>query len=258
MTLPPITKKQHSILNLLYQFRFLTSTHIQFLLNHKNRTRINNWLTDLVEKKYVARIFKNKLKENTKPAVYYIAGHGIKYLRTQEKVNVSLLTKLHREKHRSATFREYQLFIADMYINVLKDAAEMVYTLHFYTKVDLASFEFLNALSPTAYFVKEKKKASKRYLVEVFKDNMPRFAIRSRIKQYIEYSQGNEWSDNTGYSFPTVLFLCPTKSMFEYIYRFTQKIFEEGQITTLCFQLSTIEKLQQYGMHNRIWKSIPS
>lgn len=70
--LPPITKKQQTILLLISHFRFLDRTQIQKYLKHKDEARSNAWLKDLIEKEYIGRLYTRKFPENTKPAVYYI------------------------------------------------------------------------------------------------------------------------------------------------------------------------------------------
>ena len=50
-----ITKKQETILTLIFTFRFINSKQIQEFLQHKDHRRINSWLKDLTEKEYVER-----------------------------------------------------------------------------------------------------------------------------------------------------------------------------------------------------------
>ncbi len=55
-----ITKKQETIISLLFRFRFLDRAQIQKFLNHKDEARINEWLKDLTEKEYINRSFIRK------------------------------------------------------------------------------------------------------------------------------------------------------------------------------------------------------
>ena len=79
--LPDITERQKEIVDLVYQYRFINSKQLQRLFNHKDARRINTWLRDLVEKKYLGRIYSKKLLENTKPAIYYLMNNGIIWAR---------------------------------------------------------------------------------------------------------------------------------------------------------------------------------
>jgi hypothetical protein len=77
MNLPKITKKQQEILRLLYTYRYLNRIQIQALLHHKNRRRINEWLSDLQDKHYVEWIYSTDFEQKTKPAMYYLGSNAI-------------------------------------------------------------------------------------------------------------------------------------------------------------------------------------
>lgn len=68
-SLPPITPKQMVILSYIFTFRFVSRSVIQTLLNHSDPRRINAWLKDLVEKKYLGRIYHRTLTEMHTPAI---------------------------------------------------------------------------------------------------------------------------------------------------------------------------------------------
>ena len=129
-----ITNKQKEILLLLYRFRFLNRLHIQTLLNHKTPITINNWLKDLTEKEYITRIFKRSWTENSVPAKYYIAKHGIRFLKMQPDCKPEYLKKLYREKDRSQQFIDRCLFIADIYLRYLADNSSNTSAQSFYTQ----------------------------------------------------------------------------------------------------------------------------
>ncbi len=95
-----ITPKQFQILLLLYRFRFLDRTHIQRLLNHKDRKRINAWLKDLTNKNIISRKYSQKLKENTKPAIYCLATKSRKLLLNHPDINEKILKRVYRDKTR--------------------------------------------------------------------------------------------------------------------------------------------------------------
>jgi len=70
-------------------------------------------------------------------------------------------------------------------------------------KTDLIPYVNLIKPFPDAYIVlKEPKKKTIRYFLEVFDEGMPRFAIKARIKQYCEYRENEEWETATGQPFP--------------------------------------------------------
>ena len=101
------TPKQLNILLLLYRFRFLNRIQIQKLLNHKDPRRINTWLKDLTGKTIIGRHYSTKLKENTKPAIYYLMTKSKSLLIDQNGVdNKLLLKRIYREKIRKSGVSE--------------------------------------------------------------------------------------------------------------------------------------------------------
>ena len=135
--LPKLTKKQQEILRLLYSFRFLNRIQIQALLRHKDPKTINLWLRDLRAKGYVEWIYSTHFAEKTKPAVYYLALNGVRYLRTVTRKSkdddgniVELptypseeLRKRYKEPTRSQTYIDRCILIAGCAIALQKEDA---------------------------------------------------------------------------------------------------------------------------------------
>ena len=122
MTQLSITRKQLEILTLIYRFRFLNRHHIQTLLNHIDPKRINTWLKDLTNKNTLGRIYSSKLKENTKPAIYYLATKSRKILLKEEFTNEKILKRAYRDKNASQRLIKHSLFLADFYLLLRTEA----------------------------------------------------------------------------------------------------------------------------------------
>ncbi len=210
MLLPPITLKQKEILFLLYRFRFLTRTHIQLFLNHKNPNQINAWLTDLVNKGYLQRIYSRTIGEINKPAIYYLDLKGRLELKNNKECNLKALNKIYREKDRKESFIYQCLTTADIRPPFLKRSKETKRTLYFYTPTDLILHTYLKELKPHAYVALEKKgQETKRFFIEIIDEKESRKSMSFRIQEYINFCDEGEWEDNTKFEFPTVLFVCP-------------------------------------------------
>lgn len=124
---PEITKKQEEIITLIYRFRFINRKQLQRFLNHKDARRINTWLKDLVEKKYLGRIYSHKLLENTQPAIYYLNNNGIIWIRYEkgmeygapiEQLDIKYLKKFYEDKHASETFINHCISIFEFYLQL--------------------------------------------------------------------------------------------------------------------------------------------
>lgn len=249
-----ITPKQLQILLLLYRFRFLNRTQIQRLLNHKNHKRIIAWLNDLTSKNIIGRKYSNKLKENTKPAIYYLATNSRKILLSQPDTNEKLLNRVYREKIRSVKLIEHCIFLADIYFYLTSLTQQNKNKLHFYTKTDLVSHNYLPLPLPDAYIAIKKGKSMKRYFLDVIDVGTPRFVLRKRISQYSEYYETELWQKLTNHPFPKILLICPDQSIKEFLNRFIPKFLEEEAEDDILFYLTTKENIKSSKMNVNTWE----
>jgi hypothetical protein len=237
------TPKQLKILLLLYCFRFLNRIHIQKLLNHKDPRRINTWLKDLTEKNIIGRKYSTKLLANTKPAIYHLATKSRSILLTQPNINEKLLKRVCREKTRSDKLINHCLLVADIYFLLDKQAQDNKTKLHFYTKTDLTSHYYLPYKRPDAYIALESKRQTKRYFLEIIDEGTPRFMIRSKINQYVEYFQANTWQDRTNHPNPMMLFVCPDELIKIFLNKYILQMQEEELEIDLEFYLTTKDQI---------------
>lgn len=250
MTLPHITPKQQEILLYLYRFRFLNSVQIQKILHNKDRRNINMWLRELVANNYIGKKFENTLSDNAKPARYFLGVNGIRFLKTQQKDN---LTKLRREKYRSDKFITQCLLIADCYLQTFFTTFPADTPFDFYTRNDYANDSLIDRLKPSFVRVKHLKKNDCYYVYELFQEDMPRFFIRSRIEHYLEFFKIDDWSKTQ--LPPNIFFICPDEKIEQYILRFTKKIRQE-QSNTLPIFVTTQNQVQKLSILDSIWKPV--
>jgi hypothetical protein len=279
--LPDITSKQRSIMMLIYKFRFLDRKQLQVLMNHKDYKRINIWLKDLVIKGYLSRIYERKIPLNIKPAIYFVAPTGVRFLKRFG--NYDIVHKLYREKERSETFRNNCLLIANLYIDLLKKTKHLKALNYFHTKVDMSGYEYedLETITPYPDMIvsfnldpseiinipqgkdhpkkpqpqlnkkKAKKRKEYRYLMELFNAGVPRYYLRHRIKEYLEFF------DETDNGIHPLLCVFPNAQILRFFDRHIQKILEDMIIhPKLKIALTTTEKLQKHGMLGQIWQHV--
>jgi len=232
-----ITKKQKEIIILLYRFRFLNRIQIQQLLNHKDPKCINTWLKDLYNKKIIGRNYSTKPVEINKPAIYYLTIKSKSYLADQLEEDGKLMKRIYGEKNKSLKFINHCLLSADFYL-VLKKS-HLAQDIFFYTKIDLLSHDYLPDKHPDAYVAIKEKKELKRYFFEIIDEDTPRFAIRTKIKQYLEYFDSNIWQETTKHPFPKILILCPNETIKKYLHSHISKLMEEENKEEPQIYLST-------------------
>jgi hypothetical protein len=248
-----VTPKQLEILTLLYRFRFLNRHHIQQLLHHKDTKTINTWLKDLTDKKIIGRHYSARLKENTKPAIYFLVAKSRYILIKQPSVDEKLIKqRIYREKSRSQKFIAHHLAMADFYLDLLTTLKND--KLHFFTKTDLSRHYYLPYSRPDAFIARENKKETKRYFLEIIDEGTPRFMIRAKVAQYIEYAQSNKWQEQTRHSFPALLFVCPNQTIKDFMHKHILQALEEESFELDCYT-TTIDQIRS-GSNNSIWKAV--
>lgn len=243
MALQSLTKKQLEILYHLYLFRYLNRLHIQTLLNHKDSARINKWLTDLTQKHYINKIYSTNYGENTKPAIYYLATKSIKILQDNPNVVPERLVKVYRERGRSNRFITHCLAVADVY-TAFKAKENENTRLYFTIKTELVDHEYLLQPVPDAYIALENKRKTTRYFLDIFDTQTPRFVLKRRVQQYVEYSEDGAWDEATGYLFPKILLVCMEQSAGEFLKHYVDDYQEDTDLTFMPVTLQEIISLK--------------
>src|SRR3989344_577190 len=242
MLLPHITKTQQTILLLLYRFRFMDRIQIQTLLHNPDIKNINTWLKDLYDKNYIGRIVNTDSKVNITPTIYFIGLNGIRYLKTRKECEKTYIKKLYREKDKSKQFINRCLFIANIYLNLLKKYSSP--NVAFYTQSDFKQNAVIRDIQPDFAF---KKNGEDRFtVVELFKENMPRYAIRSRIENYLNFFTEGEWIINE--KPPFIFFACLSEAMKKYIQRYAKNAMEEMDIEVIDFIVATYQEMQNLDL----------
>ena len=258
MTLPKITNKQTEILTLIYQFRFLNRTQIQQLLNHKDPKTINTWLKDLSEKQYLNRIYENTIGANTKPAIYYAGINAVRYYKSLGQDNNAYLKKLYRDNERSQSFIDEQIFLADICLNLraISEQGEIKYS--YETAAGVTSnplYSFMEDLSPQLIFTKESKQESKQYILVLLDSISPKYMIKKKMKSYVEFFFANEWEENTGKPFPTILFACQTLALMIFAKRTMKKLLDDYQNPEEFEAWFAInDEIRENGINAEIWE----
>ncbi len=274
--LPYISPKQKEIMHLIHKFRFLDRIQIQTILKHKDYKRINVWLKDLVEKGYLNRIYERKIPFNIKPAVYFLAPTGVRFVRWN--INYDSAHKFYREKERSQEFRNKCSVTANLYIDTLRKTEQLNGLNFFKTKQEFDEddemikpypdslislktspaviFDFINKkIKLTTALNKLKKQVKEKedylYLLEIIGEKVPRFYLRYRVQQYIEYS------DRKGLiaAHTFVLFILPNELTQKFLLKFIKQRLEETLFEYhLKFATTTIDELRNNGMIAGIWR----
>jgi hypothetical protein len=275
INLPKITMRQKEILDLLYKHRFLNRIQIQALLNQKDYKNTNLWLKDLREKQYVEWIYSTHFAEKTKPAVYYLGINAIRRFK-QNDVHEGHILKYYRESGRSQAFIDRCILLADACVafkqanraveaelsarQVKEDDIWFTYETEA-EYIEGGYYEFLNDTDIHPHLIYAKENYSEEtvvasYTVEVFDPTVPRYTVRKRLKNYVNFLDSEEWQSETDEDKPPIAtFVCPTKADMIYCKRATKKLLEDAWDTeNIHMRFTTVESIKRHGFRAKIWE----
>jgi protein involved in plasmid replication-relaxation len=251
-TLPPITPKQQEILRLLYKYRFLNRTQIQTLLSHKDKRRIITWLKDLREKEYIDWQYDpTNFIAKSQPAIYYLSLNGIRHLRSLNEYPTAELRKRYKESTRTQVFTDRCLLIADCCIALIAkndDEVQYAFTLPADYIHPNHPQHRLNELKPHLYLSKHRGSDMTEYLVENFEQTLPRYQLKKRLKDYVEYFNDSD-TDSL-----VVLLACASTADLLYAKRSVRKLIDDSN--ELLIRVTTLDKLKASGITSTIWEEI--
>ena len=249
-------------------------------MDHKDYKRINVWLKDLREKHYIEWIYNgDHFAEKTKPAIYYLGIDSIRLLKQQTNAvnddvrshSIEALRKRYREASRSQTFIDRCLLLGDCGINLRASTANSK-EYGYETEADFSDpnsgYHFLNdneLIHPHLLYEKQEHKKTgtitTNYLLEVFDATLPRYRIKKRLSNYVEYLDDGEWQSETGDDKPPIILLvCPLTSDLIYAKRRTRGLLADIQDTDtdeedgLHIRFATVERLRDKGVTGKIWE----
>jgi hypothetical protein len=263
--LPHITAKQQDILRLIYRYRFINRIQLQAILGHVDKRRSSRWLKDLKEKQYIAWIYDDtNLTNKTTPAIYYLGLNGIRWLREHEDYPPEELRKRYKDSTKKPDFIARSMLIADCGVNLTaKTVGRTKYT--FMTAADYTDpnneYNFLEELKPHLCFVKETPLTKTNYLVEIFDASTPRYMVKKRLQDYVEYLSTGQWeSDTDDEEPPIVLIVCPAVAELAYAKRRTRTLlrnsYGEENPEDIMLRFATTAQLKAEGVTGIIWEDV--
>lgn len=255
--LPKTTSKQKQILLDLYKFRFLTTYQIQKLLNHKNPKRIQSWLKDLLDKKCVNRFYSRKnFDQATKPAIYHLAAKARSYLKKEKELNSEVLEYIYKEHRKEQPFIKHCLSIADVYL-FLQSQRDPKEEIKFFTKFELGEYEHFPQPLPDAFVAVNGEDYTRRYFLDLFDDYTPPFALRKRVRTYLEYAEYSEWDEKTNYApLPKILFIFSNERAKKHIDHYAKSLFEKTYSDKISLFLTTLPQIQHHLGSETIWQKV--
>lgn len=288
--LPEISDRLTNIVNLVAQYRFINRHQFQKLYGHKDPSRLNKWLKELVNKGYLRRIYSHKLLENTKPAIYYLGNNGIVWLRWNESfasdtdpIPFNLLKKYYQDKDASESFINHCLSLFEIYLQCQEttnstDDEDPENRLRTKSQIWLKEklranyeepFEDIKELIPDLYLLKTTESESRieeqHFFIILFDSHVPRYAMRYKVDKFIEFfdDDDHDCADIVGDGYkeiPTILIIFPTQQKMNQIGRYIAKSLAENYAPKPTFFVTTLENIMTDGLfgQEKTWRLIKS
>jgi hypothetical protein len=205
----PLNTHQLAILNTLYKFRFTTASLLADNQQANHTRVISNRLKILVDQGYVGMNYGSSYKIQGRPATYYLATDGVKYLRLQLYTQESALRSIYQDKRAQESQIHHRLNVFKTYVAIKRQYPDRF---KFYSKTEVMNKPYIPKTRPDAYLVDTK--ADRSYFLDYLEDNMSFWTLRKAIKRYIGFAELELWQKHKPEQpHPKVLFVCESEKL---------------------------------------------
>lgn len=250
-----LSKKQDEIINLIFRFRFLSRVHLQQLLNHKDRSRVNKWLSQLIELEYIGRIYNENKWMDKAPAIYYLDKKGIYLIRKNYSEKNTYINKLKNEEKISFITKEHSLKCGDFYLYLSSYVKENNHTLKYFTKADLSNEILYQYIKPDAYFTYETPLGKSNAFVEIDLETESKTTLSKKFKIYIDYYYSFKWKVSYTKFYPTICIVCLTEKRVNQLIQVIEKDIDHYGYIPLVFRIMTFDTLSRKGIGAKICRT---
>ena len=98
------------------------------------------------------------------------------------------------------------------------------------------------------------------YLVEILDAAAPRYMVKKKLKDYVDFLDSDEWAQGTeDGELPIILIAFSTLADLIYAKRYTRKLLEDiGQEDNeeIAMRLATTEQVKKLGITAKIWEDV--
>ena len=219
----PLNPQQMTILNTLYKFRFTT---IALLAQNQqaNLRVISNRLKILVDQGYIGMNYDSSYRIAGRPATYYLATKGIRFLRERPYTNESALRSIYHDKRAEQHRINHRLNVFKAYIQFKHTYPDRF---KFYSKTELMDKAYAPKTKPDAYIVD--KETSKSYFLECLEDNTAYWTLRKTIRKYITFAELEVWQEyKPNQPEPEVLLICESAKLEKTVGRLVDKALDRS------------------------------
>lgn len=208
----PLNTHQIAILNTLYKFRFTTTALLAENQQAKHQRVISNRLKILVDQGYIGMNYDSSYKIKGKPATYYLATDGVKYLRQQPYTQESALRSIYQDKRANDSRIQHRLNVFKAYITIKQTYPDRF---KFYSKTELMNKSYVPKMRPDALLIDSQ--SDKSYFLDYLEDNMSFWTLRKAIRRFVTFAELEIWQKHQNKPHPVVLFISESDKLRKHV-----------------------------------------
>ncbi len=237
-----LNAEQLEVLGLLYKFRFGSNDLIARYFGKKDRSFVFKRLKILLEQGLIGKRFESSYRIQGKPAAYYLLPAGARVLQESRPDREINIKAIYKDKDVSNDFVKYCLHVFNLFYQL-----KVLYGdgLKFFTKRQLARYDYFEDFVPSAYMNLDIDGAEKDFFLEYLQTGQPFFTTLRKLKQYVDYADGGDWEAGTESDFPKVLLVCDNASLQKRLIKKAPHILEDAD-DDLQFFVTTQDNLDMW------------
>lgn len=238
----PLNSNQLQLLYVLYKFRFATTDLVAAKLK-KDRSSIYESLHVLAQQGYVHKFYDKTYRLQGKAAVYTLASHGVRYLRTNTKLDQTTLRNFYKNKRMGIENEEYVskcLLIFKIATIIQAQTGDQFSIL---TKYELNRELFIYPL-PELYLQSRAKPRTPGYILDIFFSGTMTWLLKKRLAQH------QDFAESSPYLYPDILLVTGNIST-------EKRLFKQAEHLTQAFKLYiTQQELLLSNNDRKIWINV--
>jgi predicted transcriptional regulator len=213
-----LSNQQTLLLLSVFKYRFITSELLAELL-HKDRSTIYERLAVLVEQGYIVKKYESTYRIDRRPATYYLAPAGIRYLKSlgieRTQIHYKNKTMLEAQIDEYYRYPKYSMAIHQNYPDTFRT----------HTKYQLDPENYLKPM-PWLLFVADNDETPD-YFMEYIQAGELSWIIRKRINKHIEYAD-----EEADYNYPYILFVAGNDNTEKRIVKMSDELYWDSAVFT--------------------------
>lgn len=240
----PLNSNQDRLLKLLFKFRFISVSLLAEIVG-KDRSTIYESLYVLEKQGYIAKRYNKTYRLQLRPAEYYLANTGIRYLRDNTDISHTTLRNLYKNKSADDTLINNCLEATTIYLK-LRDIYPNTFDI--FTRTEASQIEWLPRPLPSLYLRRNRPKAEANghYMVHVVEAGLPRYLL-AKILRFYQNHCDEHWNEDELGSYPDLLLLTRNERTEQRLLPIIENMIPDFEIYT-----TTIDRLY-IAKDSKIW-----